>query len=180
MQGAVTAVAKSPEHRFSKQPAASIVLRAGHGVEGDAHSGATVKHRSRVAVDPTQPNLRQVHLIAAELIEELRAQGFDVAPGVMGENVTTTGLDLIDLPRGTLLRLGSQAVIEVTGLRNPCPQLDNYQPGLTRAVLDKGPGGELIRKAGIMAVVLIGGVVTPGDAIAVQLPPPPHVRLERV
>ena len=180
MQGEVTAVARSPDHRFSKPLEARITLLAGLGVEGDAHSGVTVKHRSRVAADPSQPNLRQVHLIHAELIDELRLAGFDVAPGVMGENVTTRGLDLLGLPRGARLRLGPEAVIEVTGLRNPCAQLDNYQSGLTRAVLGRAPNGELIRKAGIMGVVLAGGTVAPGDAIAVELPPPPHQPLERV
>lgn len=180
MQGVVEAVARSSEHAFSKPTEGIIRLLAGLGVEGDAHCGATVKHRSRVAVDPTQPNLRQVHLIAGELIDELRGQGFDVAAGVMGENITTRGLDLIDLPRGTRMRLGAKAVIEITGLRNPCAQLDNYQQGLTRAVLDKGPEGELIRKAGIMAIVLTGGQVSPGDAIAVELPAQPHLKLERV
>ncbi len=180
MQGQVTAVARSPEHGFSKPIEAQISLLAGLGVEGDAHCGATVKHRSRVAADPTQPNLRQVHLIHIELIEELTAAGFDVAAGVMGENVTTRGLDLLALPRGTRLRLGPAAVIEVTGLRNPCAQLDNNQPGLTRAVLDRGPDGELIRKAGVMAIVVEGGTVRPGDVIGVELPPLPHLRLERV
>ena len=180
MQGQVVAVAKSAEHSFSKPARASITLLAGLGVEGDAHCGATVKHRSRVRRDPSQPNLRQVHLIHAELHDELRAAGFKVGAGVMGENVTTGGLDLLALPRGTRLRLGLDAVIEVTGLRNPCAQLDNYQPGLTRAVLDRGPDGELVRRAGIMAIVLGGGIVRPGDAIAVELPELPHLRLERV
>lgn len=139
-----------------------------------------MKHRSRVASDPTQPNLRQVHLIQAELFDELAAAGFEVAAGVMGENITTRGLDLLALPQGARLRLGADAVIEVTGLRNPCAQLDNYQPGLTRAVLDRGPDGELVRKAGVMAVVLRGGMVGPGDLIVVELPALPHLRLERV
>lgn len=180
MQGEVTAVARSPDHRFSKTLDSRITLLAGLGVEGDAHSGVTVKHRSRVAADPSQPNLRQVHLIHAELIEELQLAGFSVGPGAMGENVTTRGLDLLGLPRGTRLRLGPEAVIEVTGLRNPCAQLDSYQSGLTRAVLSRGPSGELIRKAGIMAIVLAGGTVAPGDPIAVELPSPPHLPLERV
>lgn len=180
VQGEVVAIARSREHRFSKPVAAQITLLAGLGVEGDAHCGVTVKHRSRVAADPTQPNLRQVHLIHAELIDELRAAGFDVGPGVMGENVTTRGLDLLALPRGARLRLGPDAVVEVTGLRNPCAQLDNYQQGLTRAVLDRGADGELIRKAGVMAIVLAGGTLVPGDRIEVELPAEPHQRLERV
>jgi len=176
----VVAVARAPDHRFSKPLVPQINLLTGLGVEGDAHLGRTVKHRSRVAVDPTQPNLRQVHLIHEELFDELRAGGFAVGPGDMGENVTTRDLALLDLPRGARLRLGASAVIEVTGLRNPCAQLDAFQSGLMRAVLGRGPSGELIRKAGIMAVVIAGGVVRPGDAITVDLPPPPHRPLERV
>jgi len=176
----VVAVARAPDHRFSKPLVPQINLLTGLGVEGDAHLGRTVKHRSRVAVDPTQPNLRQVHLIHEELFDELRAGGFAVGPGDMGENVTTRDLALLDLPRGARLRLGASAVIEVTGLRNPCAQLDAFQSGLMRAVLGRGPSGELIRKAGIMAVVIAGGVVRPGDEIAVDLPPPPHRPLERV
>ena len=176
----VVAVARAPDHRFSKPLVPQINLLTGLGVEGDAHLGRTVKHRSRVAVDPTQPNLRQVHLIHEELFDELRAGGFAVGPGDMGENVTTRDLALLDLPRGARLRLGASAVIEVTGLRNPCTQLDAFQSGLMRAVLGRGPNGELVRKAGIMAVVIAGGVVRPGDEIAVDLPPPPHRPLERV
>jgi hypothetical protein len=176
----VVAVARAPGHRFSKPVVAEINLLAGLGVEGDAHLGRTVRHRSRVAADPTQPNLRQVHLIHEELFDELRAGGFVIDPGDMGENVTTRGLALLDLPRGARLRLGASAVIEVTGLRNPCAQLDEFQRGLTRAVLGRGPNGEPIRKAGILAVVIAGGVVRPGDAILVDLPPPPHRPLERV
>jgi len=176
----VTAVAASPGHAFSKSTQPSITLVAGLGIAGDAHSGETVKHRSRVRRDPTQPNLRQVHLIHAELHDELRAAGFDVAPGDLGENVTTRGLDLLGLPAGTLLRLGSEAVVEVTGLRNPCVQLDAFQAGLTAAVLARDERGELVRKAGVMSVVRAGGDVAPGDAIAVELPAGPHRRLEVV
>jgi MOSC domain-containing protein YiiM len=139
-----------------------------------------VKHRSRVAVDPTQPNLRQVHLIQAELFDELAGRGFDIRPGDLGENVTTRGIDLLALPRGALLRLGGDAVVEVTGLRNPCAQIEAFRPGLLAAVLDRGPDGEVIRKAGIMGIVRASGDVRPGDGIAVTLPPPPHERLERV
>ena len=159
---------------------AHIRLLAGLGVEGDSHLGVTVKHRSRVAQDPTQPNLRQVHLIHAELHDELRARGFDIAPGDMGENVTTAGLDVLALPTGTRLRLGAEAVIEITGLRNPCAQLDRFRPGLMKAVLDRDAAGNLIRKAGIMAIVLASGAVKPGDPIAIELPSPPHRPLERV
>jgi MOSC domain-containing protein YiiM len=157
-----------------------IRLRAGLGVEGDAHQGESVKHRSRVKRDPTQPNLRQVHLIHAELHDELREAGFDVAPGQMGENVTTRDVDLLGLPAGARLRLGETATVEVTGLRNPCAQLDGIQPGLMAATLDRDDEGTLVRKAGIMAVVLIGGDVQPGDPIAVELPSEPHHRLEPV
>jgi hypothetical protein len=178
--GGVVAVARSPTHRFSKTKTPGIRLLTGLGVEGDAHCGVTVKHRSRVARDPTQPNLRQVHLIHAELLEDLRARGFSVNPGAMGENITTRGLALLDLPTGARLRIGPEAVIEVTGLRNPCAQLDGYERGLTKAVLGKGPNGELIRKAGVMGVVVQGGLVEPGHRIAVELPAPPHRRLEPV
>jgi len=179
-EGLVVAVARSANHEFSKAAALSIRLVPGLGVEGDAHCGATVKHRSRVARDPTQPNLRQVHLIHAELIEGLRADGFAVDPGTMGENITTQGLALLDLPAGARLRIGPEAVIEVTGLRNPCSQLDRYQAGLTLAVLGTGPDGELMRKAGVMGVVVEGGRIEPGHRISVDLPDPPHRRLEPV
>ncbi|MGH6910389.1 MAG: MOSC domain-containing protein [Phenylobacterium sp.] len=178
--GRVLAVARSAAHRFSKATAPSIRLLAGLGVEDDAHCGVTVKHRSRVARDPTQPNLRQVHLIHAELIEGLQARGFTVGPGTMGENITTEGLALLDLPTGARLRIGPEAVIEVTGLRNPCAQLDGYERGLTRAVLGKGPNGELIRKAGVMGVVIQGGLIEPGQTIAVELPAEPYRPLEPV
>jgi hypothetical protein len=176
----VTSVSRDAQHRFSKTAQAAIRLLAGLGVEGDAHMGARVQHRSRVARDPTQPNLRQVHLIHSELHDELRAGGFHIAPGDMGENITTRGVDLLGLPRGALLRLGPDAVIEVTGLRNPCIQLDTFQPGLTAAVLDRSEDGRLVRKAGVMAIVLAGGDVRPGDSIGVELPSPPHEPLDRV
>jgi MOSC domain-containing protein YiiM len=178
--GTVIAVHRSPTHNFSKASAPAIRLIAGLGVEGDAHAGETVKHRSRVARDPTQPNLRQVHLIHAELHDELRAAGFDVKPGDMGENITTRGLDLLSLPTGTRLRIGSAALIEVTGLRNPCLQLDQFRTGLMQATLDRDAAGNLIRKAGVMAVVLSDGTVRAGDAIEVTLPAPPHRALEPV
>ena len=180
MEGSIVAVACSSAHLFSKTVVPAITLLAGLGVEGDAHLGATVKHRSRVAIDPAQPNLRQVHLIQAELFEELRGRGFDVPPGAMGENITTRAIPLLDLPRGTRLRLGGRAVVEITGLRNPCAQLDRYQNGLMRAVLDRGAAGELIRKAGVMGVVVNSGRVATGDDVVVEIPPPPHCRLEPV
>jgi MOSC domain-containing protein YiiM len=178
--GVVTTVSRSGEHTFSKPNEGVIRLLAGLGVEGDAHMGATVKHRSRVARDPSQPNLRQVHLVHAELHDELREAGFAVGPGDMGENVTTRGVDLLGLPTGTRLHLGGSAVVEVTGLRNPCVQLDRFQSGLMAAVLDRDENGALVRKAGVMAVVLAGGEVRPGDAVRVELPPPPHRPLEPV
>jgi len=180
MNGVVTAVSRSGAHTMSKPNRASIRLVAGLGVEGDAHQGETVKHRSRVARDPSQPNLRQVHLIHAELHDELRADGFDVAPGQMGENVTTRGVDLLVLPAGTRLHLGDAAVVEVTGLRNPCVQLDGIQAGLMAATLARDERGDLVRKAGVMSVVLVGGDVRPGDMVRVELPNEPHRRLEPV
>lgn len=180
MSGTVQAVSCSSAHTFTKPNQGSIQLLAGLGVEGDAHLGETVKHRSRVARDPSQPNLRQVHLIHAELHDELRDAGFVVSAGQMGENVTTRGIDLLGLPTGTRLRLGEAAVVEVTGLRNPCSQLDQIQSGLMAAVLGRDEHGALIRKAGIMAIVLAGGEVRPGDPIIVELPPAPHRSLEPV
>jgi MOSC domain-containing protein YiiM len=179
MTARVIAVAVSPTHTMSKPARAHIRLLAGLGVEGDAHMGVTVKHRSRVAANPTAPNLRQVHLMHAELFDELRAKGFDIAPGQMGENITTSGIDLLALPRGTRLRLGNNAEIEITGLRNPCTQLDGIKPGLMEAVLERTPGG-LIRKAGIMAVVTRGGEVATGDAIRAILPNDNHEPLKPV
>ena len=172
--GVVTAVSLSPVHKFTKPNVLSIRLLAGLGVEGDAHAGVTVKHRSRVKRDPSQPNLRQVHLVHSELFDELREKGFAVAPGDIGENVTTRGIDLLALPTGTRLRLGDEATVEVTGLRNPCVQIDTFQKGLMAATLDKDAEGNLIRKAGVMGVVLTGGDVRPGDAIRVELPAAPH------
>jgi MOSC domain-containing protein YiiM len=165
---------------FTKPTQGSVRLLRGLGVEGDAHLGQTVQHRSRVARDPTQPNLRQVHLIHAELHDELRAAGFAISAGQMGENVTTRGVDLLGLPTGTRLHLGGTAVVEVTGLRNPCVQLDHVQSGLMAAVLGRDEQGRLIRKAGVMAVVLAGGEVRPGDPISVEVPPEPHRALEPV
>lgn len=168
------AVSRSGNHTFSKPNEGGIQLVAGLGVEGDAHAGATVKHRSRVAKDPAQPNLRQVHLIHGELHDELREAGFTIGPGEMGENVTTRGVDLLGLPVGARLHLGDSAVVEVTGLRNPCRQLDALQPGLMAAVLDKDEAGRVVRKLGIMSIVLQSGEVRPGDAIRVELPEGPH------
>jgi len=161
-------------HHFSKTPSLSIRLLAGLGVNGDGHIGETVKHRSRVRKDPTQPNLRQVHLIHTELFDELRDKGFDVKPGDLGENITTSDIDLLGLPTGTRLHIGASAVVEVTGLRNPCIQLDTFRKGLMAATLDKDAAGNLVRKAGVMSVVLAGGDVRPGDVINVERPTLPH------
>ena len=180
MAGTVIAVSRSSGHTFSKPNRGSIRLLAGLGVEGDAHLGATVKHRSRVAKDPTVPNLRQVHLIHAELMDELETTGFRVCPGDIGENVTTRGVDLLGLPAGTILRFGAEAAVAVTGLRNPCRQLNDFQPGLMNATLDRDADGNLIRKAGIMAIVLKPGEIKPGDPIEVELPPEPRRKLEPV
>lgn len=180
MEGRVETVCRSETHTMSKPAAASLRLLAGLGVEGDAHLGRTVQHRSRVAQDPTQPNLRQLHLMAGELLDELQSGGFPVQGGDMGENVVTRGLDLLALPRHTRLHLGETAVAEVTGLRNPCAQLDGLHPGLMAAVLGRDEHGGLIRRAGIMAVIRVGGEVFPGDPVRVELPPLPHQVLERV
>ena len=176
----VVAVSLRDGHHFSKTPSLGIRLLTGLGVAGDAHMGATVKHRSRVRKDPTQPNLRQVHLMHAELFCELRTKGFVVQPGDLGENITTSGIDLLALPTGSRLHLGASAVIEITGLRNPCIQLDKFQQGLMAATLDKDADGHLIRKAGIMSVVVSGGDVRPGDAIRVEMPAQPHRPLQPV
>jgi MOSC domain-containing protein YiiM len=176
----VTAVSFAAGHTFSKPNVLSIRLVAGLGIEGDAHMGATVKHRSRVRRDPTQPNLRQVHLVHAELFEELHGKGFRLTAGDIGENVTTRGIDLLALPTGTRLRLGAAAMVEITGLRNPCSQLDTFQQGLMAATLDKDRDGNLIRKAGIMSVVLVGGEVRAGDPITVELPAGDHRPLQPV
>ena len=180
MGAVVTAVSRSGTHTMSKPNADSLLLVAGLGVDGDAHNGKTVKHRSRVRRDPSQLNLRQVHLIHAELHDELRAAGFDVSPGQMGENVTTRGLDLLALPTGARLHLGDEAVIEVTGLRNPCVQLDGVAEGLMAATLDRDEQGNLVRKAGVMGVVRSGGRVRAGDSIRIELPDEPYDPLEPV
>jgi MOSC domain-containing protein YiiM len=172
--GSVLAVSSRIGHHFSKTPSLSIRLLAGLGVAGDAHIGETVKHRSRVRKDPTQPNLRQVHLIHAELFDELLGKGFVVRPADLGENVTTSGIDLLALPTGTRLHLGATAVVEITGLRNPCIQIDDFQKGLMAATLDRDADGNLVRKAGIMSIVIAAGDVRPGDAIRVEMPATPY------
>lgn len=178
--GRIVAVCASPVHSMAKPVRDRVRLLPGLGVEGDAHNGRTVQHRSRVARDPGAPNLRQVHLIHAELFDELRGHGIDVAPGEMGENVTTQGVELLALPAGTRLRLGASAVVELTGLRNPCGQLNEVRPGLMAATLGRDANGALIRRAGVMAIVLAGGEVAPGDGVHVELPDAAHRPLEPV
>jgi len=180
MTASVLSVSLRAGHSFSKDVAPRIRLVAGLGVEGDGHYGALVQHRSRVRANPLQPNLRQTHLIQSELFDELRDRGFEIAPGDLGENITTRGIDLLACPVGTILRVGAQARIELTGLRNPCRQIDAFQDGLTAAVLDRTADGHLIRKAGVMGIVLTGGDIMPGDALFVDLPPEPHRPLEPV
>lgn len=179
-EASVVAVSRSGEHTFSKQNEGSVRLLAGLGIEGDAHCGTTVRHRSRVAQNPGQPNLRQVHLIHTELFDELTEAGFSVVPGQLGENITTRGVDLLSLPTGTRLFLGATAIVELTGLRNPCAQIDQFQTGLLNACLGRDADGNLIRKAGVMSIVLAGGDVAPGDAIRIEIPPPPYRPLERI
>ncbi len=178
--GKVVAVHINARHVFSKEALPTITLLDGLGVEGDAHCGVTVKHRSRVARDPFQPNLRQVHLIHVELFDELAAKGFEILPGDLGENVTTQGIDLLALPVGTQLRLGKHGTVTLTGLRNPCVQIDRFKKGLMKAVLDHTPEGQLVRKAGVMGVVSAGGAVSAGDGITVKLPRLPHRALDVV
>ena len=177
MPGIVEAVSQRGGHHFSKTPRLWIRLLTGLGVEGDAHAGTTVKHRSRVARDPTAPNLRQVHLLHRELREELKSRGVAIGPGQIGENILTMGVDLLGLPPDTVLRIGAKARVRVTGLRNPCIQLDRFMPGLMAATLDRDAAGGLVRKTGIMAVVLDGGEVRPGDPIEVTRPAEPWQKL---
>ena len=180
MPGFITAVSRSATHDFTKPNASSIELVAGLGVRGDAHLGETVQHLVRVREDPTKPNFRQVHLIHSELFDELRPAGFSLFPGAIGENVTTRGIALLALPRGTRLHLGDRAVVQVTGLRNPCRQLDRFQQGLMAAMLDRDAQGNAIIKSGIMGIVLSSGEVRVGDPIEAELPPEPRQPLGRV
>jgi MOSC domain-containing protein YiiM len=177
MQGKIVSVSRSAGHTFSKERCEAIRIVAGLGVEGDAHAGVTVKHRYLVRKNPKAPNLCQVHLLQAELFEELHAKGIEVTPGEMGENVTTSGVDLLSLPLGAKLHLGEQAVVEVTGLRTPCTQMDGLRPGLMKACTGREADGSLVRKAGIMAIAVVGGVVAVEDAIAVELPAGEWVKL---
>jgi MOSC domain-containing protein YiiM len=170
----VVAVQKSARHAFSKERHERIVLLAGLGVEGDAHCGATVQHVYDRKKGPDRVNLRQVHLIQTELLDELSALGFSVRPGELGENISTRGLDVLSLPTGTELRIGPEAVIEVTGLRTPCFQIERFQKGLQAHVGGRSPGGGDVSKTGVMGIVLRGGTVSPGDVIVVNLPTGEH------
>lgn len=176
----VIAVHKKSSYSFHKDTVPTIYLVAGIGVEGDIHSGETVKHRSRVRRDPAQPNLRQVHLMPSELFDELKEKGFKVRVGELGENITTSGIDLINLPKDTRMIFESGAEIQITGLRNPCHQLDDWQKGLLKACLEKDAEGNLIRKAGVMAIVLKGGKVSAKETVRILKPSPPHISLEKV
>lgn len=176
--GVVVSVARSARHGFAKQPEASVVLIQGEGVEGDAHRGVTVQHLYQKRRDPAQPNLCQVHLFAAEMLQELTEAGYELGPGEIGENVLTRGVDLLALPRGTRVRLGAEALVEVTGLRTPCTQIDRYRAGLQKLLWGpRGVNGQRERRAGVMAVVLRGGQVFAGDGLTLELPAEPHVAL---
>jgi len=176
----VLAVSSSSSHTFSKHIQPSIKLIAGIGVEGDAHAGKTVKHRYLVKIDSTKPNIRQVHLIQTELFDELKEKGFKISSGELGENITTKGVNLLELPKGTKLEIGDEVVVELTALRNPCIQIDNFQKGLLKEVLQQDENGNLIRKGGVMGVVLSGGEIFPGDSIKVVLPEKPFQQLEYI
>jgi MOSC domain-containing protein YiiM len=176
----VVSVSRDDAHRFTKPAVSEIRLIEGWGIEGDTHAGTTVQHRSRVARDPSQPNLRQVHLIHAELFDEVRRHGYEVRPGELGENITTAGLDLLALPAGTVLHLGESAKIRLTGLRNPCDQINGLAPRLMQELVGRGPDGAVVRKAGVMSVVIAGGVVRPGDSIRAELPEGEHEPLQPV
>lgn len=180
MPGRVVAVSRNGRHEFSKQVVDQITLIAGIGVDGDAHAGKSVQHLSRIAVDPSQPNLRQVHLIQTELFDELRSKGHDVAPGDLGENIATRGIDLLALSRGALLAIGPDTILRATGLRNPCRQIERFQSGLLGEVVSKSTDGNVVRKAGIMAVVEAGGIIRSGDRINIEPPNGTHIPLMRV
>ncbi len=180
MAGRIVSLSRSPIHAFSKDGATTLRLIAGIGIEGDAHAGQRVQHRSRVAVDPTQPNLRQVHLLHAELLHDLKAKGFSIRPGQLGENILTQDIDLLGLPTGARLALGDEAEIEITGLRNPCRQIESFESGLLEHVAYRDESGNLVRLVGVMAVVLTAGEILLGDPIRIRLPAPPHRSLAPV
>ena len=170
LPGTVLSVSRDDKHRFSKPTVSSIRLVAGFGVEGDSHAGATVQHLYEKKRNPSAPNLCQVHFMAAELFDDLVPTGYTVAPGELGENVTTEGINLMSLPLGTQLHLGAQAVVSVTGMRSPCSLINGYQKGLMKQLIKTDAAGTVHRRGGIMGVVVRGGVVNPGDCIRVELP----------
>jgi len=176
----VEAVHLSDSHSFSKRAVSEVELIAGLGIQGDTHQGTSVQHRSRIAIDPSRPNLRQVHLLGSELFQDVAKRGYTVGPGDLGENITTIGIDLLALPTGTTLRLGSDCLISITGLRNPCQQINDFRDGLLSEMLERNDDGTLVKKAGVMAVVIRSGVVRPGDSIDDSLPPLPHIPLTGV
>ena len=176
----VVAVSKDGQHRFSKTPCAQILLLEGIGIQGDAHAGITVQHLHRMAKDPGQPNLRQVHLLPSEFFDEARGEGYELGPGDLGENVLTEGLDLAGLSLDTLLHIGSGAVVRVTGLRNPCVQINRFRKGLLKVASGRDENRKVVLKAGIMGIVTTGGIIRPGDGIDVEPPAPPHHALECV
>ena len=176
-EGIVAGVFVSGGHTFSKSERYSVTLLQGLGIEGDAHCGSTVQHLSDRKKNSTRSNLRQLHLIQSELIEELNATGFDVRPGDLGENITTGQIDLPALPQGTLLRIGDTAVVEITGLRTPCFKIERFRKGLRSAVTEHRHGGPATLKGALMAIVVAGGVVNRDDRIGVIIPP--AVRIAR-
>ena len=178
--GKVFSVSKKSTHEFSKEIQEKIKLITMHGVDGDAHAGKYVKHRSRVKKDPNQLNIRQVHLMTSELLEEFQGVGHHIKPGDLGENITTVGIDLINLPKGTILKIGPEAEVEITGLREPCKQIEDFQNGLLKRVISKNNSGKLDVKSGVMSIVTQGGTVRPGDKIKVIYPNQPHVELKFV
>lgn len=180
MSGFVVGVSRDSEHRFSKAAVDSIRVIEGFGVEGDAHAGKTIQHLHPMRLDPTRPNLRQVHLIQFELYDELRDLGYDVSPGQLGENVTTRGVDLLALPQRTRLQVGPDAVLEVTGLRSPCHQINDFRPSLLKQVIHTEEDGTVVRRTGVMSIVLTGGPIRPDDTITVVLPDGDHTPLEVV
>ena len=178
--GKVHSLSISPQHTFSKVLTNQVEVIKGIGIKGDAHAGITVKHRSRVAKDPNQPNLRQIHLIHLELLKDLVQKGYTVQPGDLGENITTEGISLLDLPKDSILTFGETVKVQITGLRNPCHQIDKFQKGLLKEVVGRNEAGEIIRMAGIMGIVLEGGKISVNDEIQITYPPNPHQKLERV
>jgi MOSC domain-containing protein YiiM len=173
MQGTVVSVNSDDAHRFSKIARQSVRLVEGHGIEGDAHAGRFVQHRHQAKKAPRAPNRRQVHLVQSELFEEMRRLGFVIAPGDLGENITTVGIDLLALPLGAQLHLGESAVVELTGLRTPCALIDKFKTRLKRAMIVRTPHGVTFR-AGVLGIVTSSGDLRPGDLVRAELPASRH------